>query len=111
MIDISHIMQKLAQTYDREFTYRGDTIPIEKLFAKDGALPIFVRKAQVLNDFLFSETLSVSFLDDPDSLTGEIVEMRPDQKPFVMIMMLYDVFEEYVVKAEDESSPIALDKS
>ncbi len=98
-MNISQILIKLAASHNKKVMHRNQEITLEKTFALDGGLPILVRRANLLYDFLFGEKLQVSFRTDPGSLAGEAVVINPAQQSFILVMMLYDVFEELVVNA------------
>ncbi len=99
-MDVIHVLTELAKRHKaRKFIYQGTEVPKEKLFAPDGCLSILTRKANMLSDFLFGEKMAVSFVSDPQSMTGERVEITKQQKPFVFVMMLYDTMEELVANA------------
>ncbi len=97
MLDLSAILVKLASRHNKPFVYRDETLPPEKVFALDGALPIFVKRANLLADFLFARKLEVALVSDAATLTGERVNIMPEQSLFVLVMLLYDVLEELVV--------------
>lgn len=96
-IDISLVLTKLTQKRDKTFQYRDKNLSLEEVFADNGALPILVKKANLLMDFLFGRKLQVSFVSDPTSLTGEKVVIMPEQSAFIMVMILYDVVEELMI--------------
>ena len=98
-LDIGKILLRLAQTRDKVFIYKGEEVPMERVFAMDGGIPVLVRRANLLADFLFGEKLKVAFADDPESLSGERAEVEAEQYTFVLLMMLYDVVEELFVTA------------
>jgi hypothetical protein len=98
-LDLERVMRYLALPHKKKFIYRGKELPIEKVFAFDGALPIFVKKANLLADFLFGAPLKVSFPSDGAALTGERLQVSEQQKSFVLVMLLYDVLEEFIVTA------------
>ncbi len=97
MLDIPAILQRLASRHTKKFMYRNEELPLEKVFAMDGALPILVKRANLLADFLFGRKLDVAMVNDPEALTSERVNIMPEQSLFVLVMLLYDVVEEYVV--------------
>jgi hypothetical protein len=97
MVDIPTVLVRLATRHSKSFVFRDETLPLERVFAFDGALPILVKRANLLMDFLFGRKLSVSLVSDPDTLTGERVNIMPEQSLFEFVMMLYDVVEEYIV--------------
>lgn len=97
MLDLSAILVKLAERHHKEFVYRDNVLSLEKVFALDGALPILVKRANLLADFLFGHKLEIALVSDPESLTGERVNIMPSQSLFVLVMLLYDVLEELVV--------------
>lgn len=98
-LDIERVMRYLAIPHKKKFMYRGKEVPIERVFAFDGALPIFVKKANLLADFLFGAPFKVSFPSDGNALTGEKLQLSEQQKPFILVMLLYDVLEEFIVTA------------
>ena len=55
----------------------------------------------MLADFLFGQKLQVSMMPDEHALNGERVNIDPKQQSFVLVMLLYDVLEEFVVNAGD----------
>ncbi len=97
MFDIPSILVKLASRHSKTFSFRDATLTPERVFAFDGALPILVKRANLLADFLFGRKLSVSLVNDPETLTGERVNIMPEQSLFEFVMLLYDVVEEYMV--------------
>ena len=99
--DVSTILTRLAAKHTKKFMYKGNELPVERVFALDGALYVFVNRANMLADFLFGEKLKVSFMPDENALNGECVNINPDQQSFVLVMLLYDVLEEFVVNAGD----------
>ena len=99
--DVADILTKLATKHNKKFMYKNEALPVERVFALDGALYILVNRANMLADFLFGEKLKVSFLPDENALNGERIEISPDQQSFVLVMLLYDVLEEFVVNAGD----------
>ncbi|MDF2940584.1 MAG: hypothetical protein K0R66_1226 [Gammaproteobacteria bacterium] len=96
-LDIPGILTELAARHNKTFMYRGAPLPLEKVFAYDGALYIFVHRANLLSDFLFGESLQTSTVDAPNALSGEKVVVSPNQSSFELLMLLYDVLEELVV--------------
>ncbi len=99
MLDLSAILVKLAGRHSKEFVYRDQVLPVEKVFAVDGGLPILIKRANLLADFLFGRKLDVALVADPVALTGERANIMPEQSLFVLVMLLYDVLEELVVAA------------
>lgn len=97
MLDLPAVLTKLASRHNKEFVYRDEVLPLEQVFAFDGALSIFVKRANLLADFLFGRKLEVALVSDPIALTGERVNVMPEQSLFVLVMLLYDVLEELVV--------------
>lgn len=97
MLDLSTVLSKLASRYNKPFIYRDQTLEIEKVFALDGALPLLIKRANLLADFLFGRKLDVALASDPEALTGERVKVMPEQSLFVLVMLIYDVLEELVV--------------
>ena len=100
-LDIERILKELLGNRRRKFTYQGKEIPLDILFSKSGGLPILVRKAGLLCDFLFGEPLHVSYTSNPKALTGEDVVISDRQHPFTLVMLLYDTVEELIVNAGD----------
>jgi hypothetical protein len=98
-MNISKILERLAEQHKKKIMHKNQEITLEKAFALDGGLPILVRRANLLYDFLFGEKLQVSFRTEPGALAGESMVINPGQQSFVLVMMLYDVFEELVVNA------------
>jgi len=96
-MDIPAILTKLATRHKKEFVYRDEVLPLEEVFAFEGALPILIKRANLLTDFLFGRKLDVALVSDPSALTGEKVNIMPEQSLFVLVMILYDVLEELVV--------------
>lgn len=105
-LDVSAVLTKLASSHRKKMMYRGKEITLEQTFALDGALPVLVKKANLLHDFLFGSKLQTTLKTDPNSLTGEVVIIPPTESSITLLMMLYDVFEEMVVAAgkKDEVS-------
>jgi hypothetical protein len=97
MLDLPAILTKLATRHSKEFVYRDEVISLEQVFALNGGLPILVKRANLLADFLFGRKLEVALVSDPAALTGERVNIMPEQSLFVLAMLLYDVLEELVV--------------
>lgn len=97
MFDIPAVLVKLAARHNKEFVYRDQALPLEEVFALEGALPLLVKRANLLADFLFGRKLDVALVSDPSTLTGEKVSIMPEQSLFVLVMLLYDVLEELVV--------------
>ena len=98
--NVSAILQKLAEVHaKKKIIFRDKELTPEKAFALDGGLPLLVKRANLLCDFLFNEKLQVSLRSEPGSLTGDRVEINPNQLSFMLVMLLYDVFEELVVNA------------
>lgn len=96
-IDIPAILTRLTVKRDKTFQYRSKDLSLDEVFSFEGALPILVKKANLLSDFLFARKLHVSFVSAPMSLTGEKVVLLPEQSSFVLVMLLYDVVEELMV--------------
>src|ERR1700677_802070 len=97
MLDLPSILAKLAERHHKEFVYSDGVLPLEKVFALNGGLPILVKRANLLADFLFGHKLEVALVSDPEALTGERVSIMPTQSLFVLVMLLYDVLEELIV--------------
>lgn len=96
-MDIPAILTKLATKHKKEFVYRDEVLSPEQVFAFEGALPILIKRANLLMDFLFGRKLDVALVSDPATLTGETVKIMPEQSLFILVMILYDVLEELVV--------------
>jgi len=99
--DVAKILTELAKKHQKKFLYQDKELPLEQVFALDGALFILVKRANLLADFLFREQLKTSLIDDPNALAGQRVVINKDQQSFVMIMLLYDVLEEMITNAGD----------
>ena len=99
MLDFQKVMTDLGRRTRKKFIYNKTEITPEVVFSFTGALPLFVRRAGLLSDFLFGEGLKVQFKSDPNALTGERVDIAENQSSFVLIMLLYDVLEEMVVNS------------
>ena len=100
-LEVEKIFTALAQKRKKNFIYQGKEVPIEEVFTARGALPLIMRRANLLCDFLFGEPLYISYRDDPEALTGERIEISEKQNAFVLVMLLYDVLEELAVTAAD----------
>ncbi len=98
-MNIPKILQTLAAVHNKKIMYRDKELTLEQAFAFDGGLPLLVKRANLLFDFLFGEKMQVSLRSDPGALTGDVVVVTPTQQSFVLVMMLYDVFEELAVNA------------
>lgn len=96
-LDIPGVLVDLASRHNKTFMYRGKAIPLERVFAYDGALHVFIHRANLLSDFLFGQSLQTSEVDDPNALNGSKVVISPNQRSFELLMLLYDVLEELVV--------------
>lgn len=95
-IDIPAVLARLTGKRDKTFQYRNKDLTLEEVFSFTGALPLLIKKANLLADFLFGRKLQVSFVTEPGSLTGERVVILPEQSSFVLVMLLYDVVEELI---------------
>jgi len=100
-LDVERILKELMGDRRHKFTYQGKEVPLNNLFSKTGALPILVRKAGLLCDFLFGEPLHVNYINNSKSLTGEEVVILDKQHPFTLVMLLYDTVEELIINAGD----------
>lgn len=100
-LDIPYILNDLAQKHTKKFMYQGKEVERDQWFSPTGTLPVLVRKAGLLCDFLFAEPLHVSYTSNPDALTGEELVISDRQHLFTLVMLLYDVVEELVVNAGD----------
>lgn len=96
-LDVPGILVELASRHTKTFMYRGKALSLDKVFAYDGALHVFIHRANLLSDFLFGESLQTSEIDDPNALSGQRVVISPNQRAFELVMLLYDVLEELVV--------------
>ncbi|MDF2529144.1 MAG: hypothetical protein K0Q57_24 [Gammaproteobacteria bacterium] len=106
-LDIPGVLTDLASRHNKTFIYQGKPLPLEKVFAYDGALHIFVHRANLLSDFLFGESLQTSTVDDPNALTGERIVVSQNQRSFELLMLLYDVLEELVVTSSGNEIVLA----
>lgn len=97
MLDIPTVLMKLASRHNKEFVFRDEVLAPEQAFAFDGGLPVLVKRANLLADFLFGRKLDVALVSDPATITGERVSIMPEQSLFVLVMLLYDVLEELIV--------------
>lgn len=100
-LNYERILTELLSHHQRKFTYQGQEVPFDKLFSPTGALPVLVRKAGLLSDFLFGESLHVNYKTQPNSLTGEEVVIADAQHAFTLVMLLYDTVEELIINAGD----------
>lgn len=98
-LDIPQILHDLTAKHDRKYTYQEKEITLEQVFAYDGCLPVLVRRANTLCDFLFGEQLNVSLQSDSDALSGEKVIINNEQHTFMFIMIIHDTLEELIVSA------------
>lgn len=101
-LDITKVMVYVAKKTNKKFSYKGKQYPIEKLFALDGVLPILARKASSLSDFLFNKSFEVNYVDDPQSLTGEVLKVSDRENRFMLLMVMYDVLEEMIANQKKE---------
>lgn len=100
-LDISDILVRLASLRDKEFVYQGKALTLDETFSFSGGMPVLVKRANLLCDFLFGESLKVSYQDDHTALMGEKLVVHPEQDTFVLIMLVFDVIEEIFVTAGD----------
>ncbi len=103
-MEISQVIAKLAARSSKHFTYHGQALSYEQVAAADGALPILAKRASLLHDFLFGKKLEISFTSNPAALTSETLKIDDRQQLFVLVMLLYDILEEFVVKSGDEDT-------
>ncbi|MDO8953899.1 MAG: hypothetical protein Q7V63_03525 [Gammaproteobacteria bacterium] len=106
-LDIPGVLVELAARHNKTFMYRGEALPLDKVFAYDGALHVFVHRANLLSDFLFGESLQTSEVDDPNALSGQKLIVAPTQRSFELLMLLYDVLEELVVTSSGNEIVLA----
>jgi hypothetical protein len=100
-LDVYAILTELAGRHHRKFMYSSKEVPVDQVFSPTGALPLIVKRANLLSDFLFGESLKVQFKDDPTALTGERLEIADKQHRFTLVMLLYDVLEEVAMNSGD----------
>lgn len=98
-LNVHQILTELAGRHRKKYMYNGKEVPVEQVFAPEGGLPLIVKRANLLSDFLFGESLKVNFRDDGNALTGERLELQDKQHRFMFVMLLYDVLEEMAVNA------------
>jgi hypothetical protein len=98
-LDVPAILVKLAQRHNKKFIFQGKTLELEKVFDWSGALFVFVKRANLLADFLFGRKLMLSIVPDHEALSGEKVVMQAEESAFIVVMLLYDVLEEMVQTA------------
>ena len=96
-LDIPKILHDLTEKQDRKFTYQDNEVSLQQVCAYDGCLPVLVRRANTLCDFLFGSQLNVSFHSDAEALSGERVEVNEAQHTFMFIMLIHDTIEELIV--------------
>ena len=76
---LSVIFAKAPKVEAIEWTFRGERVPPEKLFAQDGTLGIFVKMASLDAQYHgFTNSLDFTVEESPDSLCGVRVVPRPD---------------------------------
>ena len=101
-LDVPAILVKLAQRHNKKFIYQGQVLAPEKVFDWSGALFVFVKRANMLADFLFGRKLMLSIVPDHEALSGEKVVMQAEESAFIVVMLLYDVLEEIVMTASGD---------
>jgi len=100
-LDIPKILYHLTEKHDRKFSYQGNDVTLETVCAYDGCLPVLVRRANTLCDFLFGTQLNISFQSDSKAISGERLEINESQHTFMFIMLIHDTLEELIVSAGD----------
>jgi len=101
-LDVPTILIKLAQRHNKKFIYQGQVLTLEKVFDWSGALFVFVKRANMLAEFLFGRKLMLSIVPDHEALCGEKVVMQAEESAFIVVMLLYDVLEEMAITASGE---------
>jgi len=99
------ISQELGVVY----TLRGDSVDTDKVFASDGLLPSFLKRAEQLSNFCFGYGLGVSYEQQSSAIVGSTVKLDDKTPSSLRLLCLTDVIVEMMQNASD-SKKISLDE-
>lgn len=89
----------IAKTLDCNFTVKGESIAIEKVFSKQGLLAAFFRRADQLCSFCLGYGLGVTFERSDSSMTGVVVIFDTKVANSLRLLCFTDVLIEIMQQA------------
>lgn len=109
MIDLINSLCKLAKTTNAKFTFCGNPISYEEVFADTGLLPSIVQRADQLCSLCLGYGVGATFVEAEKSLLGVKVQFDDITPNVLRLMYIYDVILEIVKKASSQDQ-IPLDE-
>ena len=106
---INDYMKIMADLLGCKFEIFGKSITSEKVFADDGLLPSFSKRAETLSTFVLNKTLGISYQKVPGSISGLKVSFDDSVPNSYRILCLLDVLIE-LVHQNSSSKKIKLDQ-
>lgn len=99
---IAELPQQLAavaKVLDCNFTVKGEPIEIDKVFAKTGLLPAFMRRADQLCSFCLGYGLGLSFERADGAMLGVTVDFNDEVPNSLRLLCVTDVIIETLQNA------------
>lgn len=86
----------IATALECKFTLKGESISIEKVFAKTGLLPAIMRRADQLCSFCLGHGLGVTFEKSDGAILGVVIEFDDVTPTSLRLLCAADVLIEIV---------------
>ena len=96
MTSITNYMKTMADLLGCKFEIFGKPITADKVFADDGLLPAFSKRAESLSMFVLNKTLGLSFQKTPGSIGGFRVVFDESIPNSYRILCMLDVLIELI---------------
>ena len=107
-MNITKNLIAVANELDCKFSLRGKSVQLEEVFAKNGLLPGFLRRANQLSSFCFDYELGVTFERSEGTPLGVIVVLDDQTPNSLRLLCIVDVLIE-VMQQETTGDMVALD--
>lgn len=102
-------LKYVAKALDCSFTVKGQPVPYDKVFAKDGLLPGIMRRADQLCSFCLGYGLGVNFERSKTSMIGITFELDNKIPNSLRLLCVTDVLIEIVQNAKSPKE-VSLDE-
>ena len=106
-MDFSGQLAAIAEELDCNFTLQERPVPIDQVFAVDGLLPGFMRRADQLSSFCLGYELGVTYEKSENAMLGVRAVLDDDTPMSLRLLCVTDVLIEIMQNAPNhETTPL-----
>lgn len=107
-MDIGDQLKLISTEMKLEFTLSGQVMPMEEVFAEDGYLPAFIKRADQLCEFCLGHNLGVEYKETEGTRLGKTVQLNDKVSTVLRLMCAVEILHELMENSYNRST-IAID--